>query len=479
MVFLKKILTANAVKIFRRPLYCAVFILFGLPVHIAAFLVYLKRRKSSSRVELRRHFAQVLGDSGEGEALRAQVERQLNNKYRFLGQTVSANRFNREAASLYKARFAELIDEKIDEKIREEGGREASDAARQVSYISTFTGLLDMNGYLFFFCLAGFPMLIMILIYSAPYAKYIFERVMMMVFVIFGVTFLVFTILYMSPLDAARNILGPTATAEQIESFDKIYGLDQPYYVQLINKFKNLLTFNLGKTYMGNEDVFQAIMRKFPVTLEVTFYSLLLALIIALPAGIISAVRPNTIADYSLMFFALLGLSIPNFWLGLMLINKFSIQNAWLPAMYSPTNWKSLIMPAIVLGTGLSATVTRMTRSSLLEVINQDYIITARAKGLSVRRVIMGHAMTNAMIPIVTVVGLQFGGMLGGAAVTEKVFNINGIGKYIVDKQFIPDIPVVLAGVVYIAIVISMVNLGVDILYTFLDPRIKSKLKNY
>ncbi|GHU58034.1 ABC transporter permease [Spirochaetia bacterium] len=472
MASFKKMLTANAVKIFRRPLYCAVFILFGLPVHIAAFLVYLKRRKASGYVPLRRHFALVLRDSGEGEALRAQVERQLQNKYRFLGQTVAADRFKREAERVYEARFAELIDEKI----REEGGGEA---ARRVSYRSTFTGLLDRSGYLVFFCLAGFPMLVMILIYSAPYAKYIFERVVMMVFVIFGVTLLVFTILYMSPLEAARNILGPTATAEQIASFDKIYGLDQSYHVQLINKFKNLLTFNLGKTYVGNEDVFQAIMRKFPVTLEVTFYSLLLALIIALPAGIISAVRPNTIADYSLMFFALLGLSIPNFWLGLMLINQFSIQNAWLPAMYSPTNWKSLIMPAIVLGTALSATVTRMTRSSLLEVIHQDYIITARAKGLSGRRVIMGHAMTNAMIPIVTVVGLQFGGMLGGAAVTEKVFNINGIGKYIVDKQFIPDIPVVLAGVVYIAIVISMVNLGVDILYTFLDPRIKSKLKNY
>ena len=136
-------------------------------------------------------------------------------------------------------------------------------------------------------------------------------------------------------------------------------------------------------------------------------------------------------------------------------------------------------MPANVLATGLSASVARMTRSSMLEVINQDYITTAKAKGLSSRTVILRHALGNAMIPIVTVIGLQFGGMLGGSAVTEKVFNINGIGSYIVDKQFVPDIPVVLAGVVYVSVIISLANLFVDILYAFLDPRIKSKMKNY
>ena len=156
-----------------------------------------------------------------------------------------------------------------------------------------------------------------------------------------------------------------------------------------------------------------------------------------------------------------------------------SIRLGWLPAMYDATRLVTLIMPAIVMGTGLSASVARMTRSSMLEVKNQDYILTARAKGLSERRVIFKHILGNAMIPIVTVIGLQFGGILGGSATTEKVFNINGLGKYIVDKQFIPDIPVVMAGVVYIAIVISIVNLLVDILYAFLDPRIKSSLKNY
>ena len=182
--------------------------------------------------------------------------------------------------------------------------------------------------------------------------------------------------------------------------------------------------------------------------------------------------------DYVFMLLALLGLSIPNFWLGLILILNFSINLGWLPATYSPTNWLTLIMPAIVLGTSLAASVARMTRSSMLEVISADYIVTARAKGLSKKTVILKHALGNAMIPIVTVIGLQFGGMLGGSAVTEKVFNVNGIGSYIVDKQFIPDIPIVLAGVVYVAIIISIVNLLVDILYAFLDPRIKSKIKS-
>ena len=178
------------------------------------------------------------------------------------------------------------------------------------------------------------------------------------------------------------------------------------------------------------------------------------------------------------MLIALLGISIPSFWQGLIFILTFSINLGWLPATYSSTNAMSLIMPTVVLGTGLMASVARMTRSSTLEVINEDYILTARAKGLSEAKVILRHAVPNALIPIITIIGLQFGGMLGGASVTEKVFSINGIGSYIVDKQFIPDIPSVMAGVIYIAIVLSIVNVFVDLLYSFLDPRIRSRVKN-
>ena len=206
-------------------------------------------------------------------------------------------------------------------------------------------------------------------------------------------------------------------------------------------------------------------MRKFPITLTIAVFSLLLAVLVALPTGIISAVRRNTIFDHSFMLIALLGLSIPSFWQGLIFILGFSVHLEWLPATYHANNWLSLIMPVVVLGTGLTAAVARMTRSSTLEVIHEDYMLTARAKGLSGKRVVMRHAVPNALIPIITVIGLQFGGMLGGAAVTEKVFNISGLGSYIVDKQFIPDVPAVMGAVIYTAIIISIVNMFIDILY--------------
>jgi peptide/nickel transport system permease protein len=178
------------------------------------------------------------------------------------------------------------------------------------------------------------------------------------------------------------------------------------------------------------------------------------------------------------MFIALIGLSIPTFWLGLIFILNFSIRNRWLPATFNPDNPWSLLMPAIVLGTSLAASVARMTRASTLEVIHEDYLLTARSKGMSNWRIIWRHIIPNALIPVITVIGLQFGGMLGGSAVTEQVFNINGVGSYIVEKQFVPDIPAVLGGVIYIAIIVSLVNLVVDLLYALIDPRIRTTLKN-
>ena len=179
-------------------------------------------------------------------------------------------------------------------------------------------------------------------------------------------------------MDPATNILGPTATQEQIDSFNKVYGLDQPYLTQLFTTFKSLITFDLGNSYQGNENVIVALMSKFPVTLMVTFWSMLVALIISIPAGIISAIKPYSTFDYLAMFIALLGLSIPNFWLGLMLILQFSIELGWLPATFQPGNAVSFIIPAIVIGTGMSASIARMTRSSMLEVKNSDYIHTPR-----------------------------------------------------------------------------------------------------
>lgn len=339
--------------------------------------------------------------------------------------------------------------------------------------------LLENNIFFIYSIIFSLPMYILIYIFSHWYMKYLFERIVMMFFVMFGVIFLVFTILYISPMDSAVNILGQDATKEQIEAFNKSYGLDKPYIEQLFYSFKSIITFDLGKSYVGNEDIFSAIARKFPVTLSISFLSLLLAIIIAIPAGIISSVKQYSIFDYVFMLIALIGLSIPNFWIGLILILNFSINLNILPASFAIDNIKSYIMPTIVLGTGLSASVARMTRASMLEIKSAEFVLTARSKGLNESIVIFRHIFKNALIPIITVVGMQLGSILGGAAVTEKVFNIKGIGSYIVDKQFIPDIPVILAGVVYISIVVSIVNLIVDILYAFLDPRIKSDMKNY
>lgn len=339
--------------------------------------------------------------------------------------------------------------------------------------------LLENNIFFIYSIIFSLPMYVLIYIFSHWYMKYIFERIVMMLFVMSGVVFLVFTILYISPMDSALNILGQDATKEQIEAFNKSYGLDKSYIEQLFSSLKNIITFNLGKSYVGNEDIFSAIARKFPITLSISFLSLLLAIIIAIPAGVISSIKQYSIFDYVFMLIALIGLSIPNFWIGLILILNFSINLNIFPASFSVGNISSYVMPTIVLGTGLSASVARMTRSSMLEIKSSEFVLTARSKGLNENIVIFRHIFKNALIPIITVIGMQLGSILGGAPVTEKVFNIKGIGSYIVDKQFIPDIPVILAGVVYISIVVSIVNLIVDILYAFLDPRIKSDMKNY
>lgn len=457
-------------KMFRKTLYKIAMIILGLPIMLITFIKYQGEKNKSSYSETIKSIESELIKGGIKEELRKEVETQLKNKLNFFGKSVGDSEFNKQVDTLLEKRFREAVEEEL--SIR-------NSDIKDVTFTSTFKNMIQNQGMFILSIILGFPMYILLAICSNSYVKYIFERLVMMVFVIFGVTLLVFTILYSSPLDPAVNILGQGATPDQITEFNRIYGLDQPYLVQLMESFKGLFTMDLGKSFTGNEEVFAAILRKFPVTLNVAFVSVTVSVMLAIPAGIISAIKQYSAYDYTFMLLALLGLSIPNFWLGLVLILKFSIESGILPATYQVGNGLSLVMPAIVLGTGLSASVARMTRSSMLEVVKQDYILTARAKGLSEKKVIIKHALGNAMIPIVTVIGLQFGGMLGGSAVTEKVFNINGIGSFIVDKQFVPDIPIVLAGVVYVAIIISLVNLFVDILYSFLDPRIKSKMKSY
>lgn len=457
-------------KMLLHPTYRYLLLLLGAPVNAVVFFIYVYRRQQSGQSGRRRELEQRLQETGEYRRLLEEAREQLLRKHRFFGQSASPEKLEKEAGQLARERLQDRIGLELE---RQQGGKGA------LTYAGTFGELAGNPLFLALSVIPGILMYLLIAIYSSPYLKYIAERLLMTVFVIFGVAFLVFTILYISPMNPAANIIGETATAEQIAAFNKLYGLDQPYLVQLWDTVKGILTFDLGRSFQGNEEVTVAIANKFPITMTLTAIATLVSVLIALPVGIISATKSNSFLDYTLMFIALLGLSVPNFWQGLIFILTFAIKLHWLPATFNPANWLSMIMPVVVLGTGLTAAVARMTRSSILEVIHEDYIITARAKGLSSRQVLWRHAMGNALIPIVTVVGLQFGSMLGGAAVTEKVFNINGIGSYIVDKQFIPDIPGIMGGVVYTAIAISLVNMVIDILYALADPRIRSKMRQY
>lgn len=447
----------------------ALLVLVALPVHLVVYFIYLTRKKEQNRDTVSNTLRSELSEKQLANQWHAEYVDQLVRKRNFFHENNSDQNIQKMAEKLVAKRQEEEIAKYTDNFLTQNG-------LQKDTYWPYFQSLVKQPYFLLLTFIPGILMYVILLLISTPFLTYIVERLLQSVLVIMGVTVLVFTILYISPFDPASNILGESATREQITAFNQLHGLDLSYWQQLWNALIGIATFDLGSSFAGNEDVATSIANKFPVTLTIALFSVIMAIVIAIPVGILSATRPNSFLDYSFMFIALIGLSIPNFWQGLIFILNFSIKLNWLPATYSPGNYLSMIMPVVVLGTALTASIARMMRSSLLEIIHEDYIITARAKGLSKGQVLWKHAVGNAMIPVITVIGLLFGGMLGGAAVTEKVFNIRGIGSYIVDKQFIPDIPAIMGGVVYIAITISLVNLLIDILYAFLDPRIRSKI---
>ena len=307
--------------------------------------------------------------------------------------------------------------------------------------------------------------------------KYILKRLLMMIPVLLGVMIAVFTITYFTPGDPARLLLGDGATKEAVEQVHEELGIDDPYIEQLGRYIgKIVFHFDFGTSYISKKPVTQEILQRFPTTLKLASYSVAISVIVGVLMGIVSATRQYSIFDRLATSFALIGVSMPTFWAGLMAIIVFSVTLGWLPpsGSYGPKYW---IMPAAILGLHGAATIMRMTRSSMLEVIRQDYIRTARAKGQSERIVIMYHALKNAMIPIVTVIGMQFGVLLGGSVLVESVFALPGLGKYIIDSINMRDNPVVQGSVLFLAVSFSFVNLAVDILYGFLDPRIKSQYK--
>lgn len=299
---------------------------------------------------------------------------------------------------------------------------------------------------------------------------------MMMIPVIVGVSLLVFCVLKMAPGDPARIVAGSEADEATVEEIRHELGLDRPYVEQYVSYIVNVLKGDMGKSFQTGKDVFQEIKSRLPTTFTLAFFGMVISVIIGIPMGIISATKQYSLLDNCTTVVALAGVSMPNFWMGLMFILLFSLKLGWLPSGGDGTI-KGFIMPAITTGVAAVANLMRTTRSSMLDVIRQDYIRTARAKGASEGRVTIHHALKNALIPVVTVIGLHFGTSLGGAVISETVFSLPGLGKLMITGINQKDEPIVMGCLITFAFIFSMINLLVDILYGFIDPRIKAQYK--
>jgi peptide/nickel transport system permease protein len=300
---------------------------------------------------------------------------------------------------------------------------------------------------------------------------FIIRRILQTIPVLIGVTILVFSLMHLTPGNPAVIMAGESAPEATVQAIEERLGLNDPLYVQYWNFLSSAVQLDFGTSIRDNIPVMSHIQSRFFITLELAIYSTIFAIVMGVLAGIVSSVRKYSIEDVVIMIVALFGLSMPNFWLGLMLIQWFAINLGW----FAPTGWggaDQIVLPVIALGTAGAAIIARMTRSSMLDVISQDYIRTARAKGVKERVVIFRHALKNAMIPVVTVIGLQFGSLLAGAVLTESVFAINGLGRLIIDSILQRDFPVVQGAVLVISVSFVIVNLLVDISYKMLNKRV-------
>ncbi|WP_439021496.1 nickel ABC transporter permease [Bacillus thuringiensis] len=301
---------------------------------------------------------------------------------------------------------------------------------------------------------------------------FIFRRILQLIPVLFGVVFVVFLIMQMVPGDPALLIAGEGASKETVDQIRHQLGLDKPFIMQYFSYIGNILQGDFGVSIRSNRPVLDEVLIRLPITIELALCSIVITVVIGMIAGIISATKQYSWTDVSIMIIALLGVSLPSFWFGLMLIFYFSVQIQIFPVSGWGT-WMHMVLPALTLGASGAAIVARMTRSSMLDVIRQDYIRTARAKGLKERVVIYKHALRNALIPVITVVGLQFGALLGGTVLVESVFAINGLGRLIVDAIRMRDLPMLQGGVLIASVIFVLVNLIVDILYRHFNKRIE------
>lgn len=308
--------------------------------------------------------------------------------------------------------------------------------------------------------------------------RYILMRLAMLIPVLLGISIIIFTIMFFTPGDPARVLLAENATDEAVVKLRTEMGLDDPFHHRYFSYITNIiLRGDFGTSYFTKRPVLTEILERFPTTLLLATLSIVFAIVLGVVTGIIAATKQYSIFDNIATAVALFGVSMPTFWQALMLIIVFAIWLGWLPAsgFSSPVNW---ILPVLAIGPATSAAIMRMTRASMLEVLRQDYIRTARAKGQGEMTVILKHALINAMLPVITVIGLSFGNLMGGAIIAESIFSIPGIGSLMVDAIKARNYPVLQGGVLFIAFVFSIVNLFVDILYAFVDPRIKSIYKD-
>jgi len=297
----------------------------------------------------------------------------------------------------------------------------------------------------------------------------------MMIPVMLGVSFIVFCMIYFTPGDPAEYILGVEATPESIATLREELGFNKGFWGQFADYVVRIVTKgDFGTSYTTRRSVTTELLERFPHTLRLAAMGVALATVVGIGAGIVAATRQYSIFDNMATVFALTGISMPNFWTGLMLIIVFSVYLGWLPSsgFAGPSQW---ILPTVTTGLASAATIMRQTRSSVLEVIRQDYVATARAKGQTEPVIVFKHVLRNALIPVLTVIGIQLGMLLGGAIMVETIFSIPGIGKLMVDSITVKNYPMVQGGVLFIALSFSLVNLIVDILYAFVDPRIRSQ----
>ena len=301
---------------------------------------------------------------------------------------------------------------------------------------------------------------------------YVLRRVLQALPVLFLVATLVFSLIHFIPGDPAQMMLGEGARQDDVRVLRERLGLDRPLGEQYLEFLGGLVRGDLGRSLVSDRPVTTVILDHYPATLELALAGMLVALVLALPLGVLAALRRDGWIDHGSRFLALLGVSIPNFWLGPVLILVFSIYLGLLPVS-GRGGWAHLVLPAVTLGTALAGLLTRMVRSSLAEELRKPYLVTARAKGLGRRRVVTRHALTNALIPVVTVVGLQFGALLTGTIITETIFSWPGLGRLLIQSIRLRDYPMVQAGVLIIAATYVLVNLATDLVYAWLDPRIR------